>query len=273
MVLTPKDILEFQTFLRQWHRKNNRTYLPWRVDHSPYAVLVSEIMLQQTQVDRVIPKFIAWMHRFPSIEILAASSLSDVLHMWQGLGYNRRAKFLHTAACEIVTRYGGVIPHNTSELLTLSGIGQYTSSAIRIFGYNKRDVCIETNIRAVYIHHFFNNRNDVSDAEILSLVEQTVPTSNMRSWYGALMDYGTYLKKTLPNPSRKSKHHTVQSVFKGSVREMRGMILRLITERPHRLVLLKKNCALDDEERFQKAFDGLVKEGLIKLHKNTVSIV
>lgn len=168
------------------------------------------MMLQQTQVDRVIPKYEAFIKKFPTKEKLAKAPLTDVLTLWQGLGYNRRAKYLWEAA------RGGT-----------KGIGPYTKAAVNVFAHNKPEVLIETNVRAVYLHHLFPNKGKVPDSEILPFVH--VPKGvEPRVWYAALMDYGSYLKKTVPNPSRRSRHHAKQSKFSGSDRQIRGAILRAV---------------------------------------------
>lgn len=166
------------------------------------------MMLQQTQVDRVLPKYEAFIKKYPTAKKLAVAPLHDVLKLWQGLGYNRRAKYLWEAA------KGGT-----------KGIGPYTRAAVAVFAHNKPEVLVETNIRAVYLHHFFPGRTNVPDSQLLPHI--VVPKGvEPRVWYAALMDYGAHLKRTTPNPSRRSKHHAKQKKFKGSDRELRGAILR-----------------------------------------------
>lgn len=204
--------------------------LPWRRTRDPYAILVSEIMLQQTQVERVIPKYFLFLKTFPTIQDLARASLGDVLRLWSGLGYNRRAKLLYVCAKEVMGKYAGALPKEYSELLSLPGIGPYTAGAITAFAYNKPLVMIETNIRAVYLHCFFRDKEDVSDRELLPLIEKTLDRKNPRLWYNMLMDYGSFIKHRYGNPNRKSTHHVVQKKFKGSNRQIRGKILHLLVE-------------------------------------------
>jgi A/G-specific adenine glycosylase len=186
-------------------------------------------MLQQTQVPRVIEKYANFIRRFPDFATLAQAPLGAVLKEWQGLGYNRRAIAVKKIA-EIVQReYGGVLPKDTEMLVKLPGIGAYTAAAIGAFAFNRPAVFIETNIRAVFIHTFFNDRTNVSDKEILPLIEQTLDRKNPRKWYWALMDYGVMLKKEFANPARRSSHHKKQSRFEGSNRQLRGRILKLLT--------------------------------------------
>lgn len=199
--------------------------LPWRIDTSPYAVLVSELMLQQTQVDRVVPKYLAFMAKFPTLEALAKAPLSAVIVSWQGLGYNRRAKYLHDCAKAIVTDHAGVWPDTVESLRALPGVGPYTASALLNFAFLKPVPLIETNVRTVYLHHYFKTATAVPDSELWPIITRTLSTDWPRQWHYALMDYGSHLKRTVGNPSRRSRHHTTQSRFVGSRRQVRGAIL------------------------------------------------
>jgi A/G-specific adenine glycosylase len=218
----------FQEEVWEYYRHHGRHDLPWRVSVDPYHVMVSELMLQQTQVSRVIPKFNEFITKFPSAESLAAAPLSDVLTVWSGLGYNRRAKFLHQTAQVIADEYNGEFPLAPDKLIKLPGIGRNTAGAIMAYAYNQPVAFVETNIRTVFIHHFFSNQTDVSDKEILRLVEQTMDPEHPREWYWALMDYGTFLKKSVSN-IEQSKHYTKQSKFHGSKRQIRGQVIRELT--------------------------------------------
>lgn len=213
-----------------YYAGHGRHHLPWRRTNNPYRILVSEVMLQQTQVERVIPKYKAFLKRFPTVVELATASLSEVLLLWQGLGYNRRAKLLHETAKAVVFEYRSQFPKTTEALRALPGIGLYTASAICAFAYNSPAVLIETNVRTVFLHHFFADRTGVTDAEILLLVEKTIPKDAAREWYAALMDYGSYLKRVHGNVSRRSATYTRQSTFKGSNREVRGAIIKLLAQ-------------------------------------------
>ncbi len=251
--------------LRYWKR-SGRTHLPWRHTRDPYAILVSEMMLQQTQVDRVIPYYEKFLKRFPTARSLADASLSEVLALWSGLGYNRRAKFLHQAGTSIAAAMlfsDGREKIAYEDLKKLPGVGEYTAKAVRVFAWNEPEVLIETNIRAVFIHHFFPKGRKVPDARLLPLIEtslQHLPRGiGPREWYAALMDYGTYLKAMHPNPSRRSTHHTKQSEFEGSLRQVRGAILRARTRREP---LAPLRAAYG--ERYAIAYRSLVKDGLIE---------
>lgn len=210
--------------------------MPWRRTRNPYRILVSEIMLQQTQVSRVMGFYKTFITQFPDITALARAKTSDVLRVWQGLGYNRRAIALQKLAREVVEKYNGRLPRAAETLLTLPGIGPYTASAVRAFAFDEPDVFIETNIRRVFIHFFFppNKKGamKVTDAEIRRYIVRTLDEKNPREWYYALMDYGAFLGEVArrntqaENPNRRSAHYIRQSKFAGSNREMRGKILR-----------------------------------------------
>lgn len=221
----------FKETVWNYYYQNSRP-MPWRDAPSSYWVFISEIMLQQTQVPRVLEKFPPFVETFPDFQSLASASLKDVLQMWQGLGYNRRAKFLHQSAIRIMEDFGGKLPEIPEKLETLPGIGPATARSMCAFAFNKAFPFIETNIRSVYIHHFFNTRGDITDKELLPLIEKTLDHENPREWYYALMDYGVMLKKQYPNPSRRSAHHAKQSKFENSNRQVRGRILKTLTEHP-----------------------------------------
>lgn len=236
--------------------------MPWRQDTQPYYVLVSEIMLQQTQVERVIPKFEAFIEAFPSISLLAEASLADVLKLWSGLGYNRRAKFLHEAAKKIVIDFNGEFPQSSSELVSLPGVGVNTAGAILTYSFNQPVVFIETNVRTVYFYHFFEDSSDITDRQLREVVEQTIDKESPREWYWAIMDYGSYLKRQGAGRNDKSRHYKKQSPLKGSVREVRGQIVRELTNRDMELKQLR--VAVQADERFAEALNSLTKDGLVK---------
>ncbi len=223
-------------------------------------------MLQQTQVERVLPKYTAFLKKFPSFSVLAQASLGDVLREWQGLGYNRRAKMLHQCAQTVVSEYKGRFPRTHSELMKLPGIGHYTAGAVMAFAYGESVLIIETNIRTVYIHHFFHDDTDVLDVDIQKVVARTLDTANPREWYYALMDYGVFLKKTVGNQNSRSKHYTKQSTFKNSDRQIRGAILRLLT---HGIYTRKKmhNALPFEIDRIDAQCEKLLTEGLIVLEQ------
>jgi A/G-specific adenine glycosylase len=235
--------------------------MSWRRDPNPYYVLVSELMLQQTQVDRVVPKFNEFIARFPNFESLAAAPLDDVLRAWQGLGYNRRAKYLHEAARTIQSQFYGQMPNTTKELTSLPGIGVNTAGAILAYAFNRPVVFIETNVRAVYFYHFFAGADTVGDRELLPLIERTLDREHPREFYWALMDYGSWLKKQNAVSVSQSQHYKKQSKLKGSVREVRGQIIRLLAEGD--ITLEELQSGLPTDERFDPALAGLVRDGLV----------
>lgn len=259
---------DFQKLIWKFY-KDNRRDMPWRsADISPYGVVVSEVMLQQTQVVRVKEKYEAWMKRWPSWRKLASASRAQVLREWQGLGYNRRAKYVHEMAKRVVSDFNGRLPSDPEVLKTLPGIGPGTAGSIVAFAFNKPVVFIETNIRRVYISHFFADRQNVDDAEILPLIERTLDRKNPREWYYALMDYGAYLKSSeQENPNRRSRHYTKQSKFEGSKRQIRGAIIRLLAERgarPEREVLSAVAEEVDVETgRVREILHDLLQEDMI----------
>jgi A/G-specific adenine glycosylase len=223
--------------------------------------MVSEVMLQQTQVARVIPKYVAFLAQFPTPQALAAAPLGEVIKAWSGLGYNRRAKFLWQAAAMIGTNYGGVFPSTSQALVGLPGVGVNTAGAILAYAYDSPVAFIETNIRTVYIHHFFPERDKIADAELRPVIEATLPRSeSSREWYWALMDYGSYLKQTVGNVSRTSKSYAKQSKFEGSRRQLRGLVIRELTGRPHSLPSL---AVLANDERLGEVLADLVREDLV----------
>lgn len=262
---------EFQKVILAYYHERGRSF-PWRETNDPYAILVSEIMLQQTQTERVVEKYKQWLQVFPSLSALAEASFTEVLEQWVGLGYNRRARFLHECAKTIMAEYDGSIPSDPAVLQTLPGIGPYTASAVSTFAYNKPNVFIETNIRSVFIFFFFKERTDISDKEIFPFIEASLYTENPRLWYYALMDYGAELKKNIVNPNRKSKHYTKQSKFEGSVRQVRGAVIRSLMARSYQ----DYNCLFTniqtEQELFDKALSGLIKEGFVAEKEGCYSI-
>jgi A/G-specific adenine glycosylase len=258
----------FRATVWEYYRNEGRHDLPWRHaepdgSFDAYKIMVSEIMLQQTQVGRVIPKYHDFILKFPDVYRLSKAPQGEVLKVWSGLGYNRRAKFLHLAAKEIVDRYDAAIPSTNDELVQLPGIGMNTAGAIRAYAFNQPAVFIETNIRSVFIHHFFAQKAAVTDQAILEQVRQTLDWERPREWYWALMDYGMYLKQTVPNPSKRSKHYTKQSQFQGSWRQLRGQILRLLSDHPYSKALLEDTL---DDKRLPLVLRELLDENLIQHH-------
>ncbi len=245
------------------YKKSGRHDLPWRKTHNPYRILVSEVMLQQTQVERVVPFYNRFIKKFPTAKRLASAPLASVLRTWQGLGYNRRAKMLRAAAKAIVLKYDNGFPAVESELIGLPGVGPYTARAVAAFAYNRDGIFIETNIRTAVIHHFFSNRKKVSDAEIEEVLRRALPKGKARKWYAALMDYGAHLKRSGFSHNARSHRYVKQSKFAGSLRQARGALLRALAKGPH----TKRELAglLGDGRTTQMgvALAALVAEGLV----------
>lgn len=281
------NIKKFQKHIWDFYVRHGRHDLPWRKNITPYRITVSEIMLQQTQVDRVIPFFQKWMKSFPSWKKLSQASTKSVLQHWKGLGYNSRGLRLRALAEMVVNQYHGRLPQDTQALRALPGIGPYTASAIRIFAYGKDDVCIETNIRRIFLYHFFNYRTDVHDNTLMPLIAESLPhtlprhsffTSHTVShpyvhWYWALMDYGSQLPKLAQyNPNTKSRHYSKQSKFKGSDRQIRGRILGILLKEEK--VSTRKLYTLlgTEKERYKKIVRDLHDEGFLSSEKGWVKV-
>jgi A/G-specific adenine glycosylase len=229
-LLTDAGVAWFRNLIYEYYAKNKRDFA-WRNTTDPYHIVVSEIMLQQTQTSRVVEKYAQFIATLPTFAALASASQREVLTLWSGLGYNRRGLALQKIAQRVQEEFAGQLPNNPEILQTFSGIGPNTAGSICAFAFNKPVVFIETNIRAVYIHMFCKERADkVHDKELLPLIAQTVDQSQAREWYYALMDYGVMLKKAHKNPSRKSASHARQSTFEGSERQIRGMIIKMLTQ-------------------------------------------
>ncbi len=261
-----EDLELFKKTIYDYYKDNRRDFI-WRRNPTPYQVVVSEIMLQQTQTERVIAKYTQFITELPSFEALAQATTRQVLVLWQGLGYNRRGLALHEIAKQVVTQYGGVLPSDPELLEKFKGIGPATAGSISAFAFNKPTSFIETNIRAVFIHTFFKDKEAVHDKELLPLVEATVDKNNAREWYYALTDYGVMLKKKCKNPARKSAHHQVQSRFEGSDRQIRGLILKLLAE--HFSLTEEEIIAYipRDRQKIAKIIERLLQEAVIKEHE------
>lgn len=293
----------FRGIIYDHYHTSGRSF-PWRETDDPYAILVSEIMLQQTQTDRVVPKYLAFLKAFPDFRTLAKAPLSEVLTHWQGLGYNRRGKALRDAAQMVVERFGGNLPDSYDDLLTFPGIGPYTAGAVCAFAFDQPVVFMDTNIRRVFIHFFFPDREGVRDSEIVPLLERTLDQKHPRVWYSALMDYGALLKgvesgrksggkgqkkdgkgkkeggkgrkeggKVERNPNRRSAHYTKQSPFEGSDRQIRGAILReLLGEggsgmKENELAATIGKGDRGERERVRYILDQMEREGFVREEK------
>lgn len=269
--------IDFQTVVWSYYRTHARD-LPWRLPEAdgsfdPYKILVSEIMLQQTQAGRVVPKYRSFLKQFPTIRDLACASVGSVVREWSGLGYNRRALYLSESARAIVARHNGVVPSTQAALVALPGVGANTAAAIRAYAYNQPTVFVETNIRTVYLYHFFNAEitrgEQVDDTLLLPIIQRTLTIENPREWYWALMDYGVMLKANVGNIARASKHYVKQSAFEGSMRQLRGRVLRELIDGPRSLGDL--GMATEDS-RIEQVLKVMQNERLIWLKDGLYSL-
>jgi len=255
------EIAEFKETVLSNYRQQGRKF-PWHFAE-PWGVMVSEFMLQQTRAERVIPYWENWMKIWPRPKDLAAASMETALRAWSGLGYNRRCRYLKESAAIIARDNNGRVPETPQALLPLPGIGPYMSAAIACFAYNYPVVFIETNIRSAVIHCFFSGRNDVRDSEIIPILEAALDCDDPRTWHYALMDYGAFLKKTTPNPSRRSAHYTMQSPFNGSFRQARGMVIKALVSMGQCSKEELKLASGLEEEKLYEVLEKLKKESFV----------
>ncbi len=265
--------LAFSKTVWDYYRHNQRS-LPWRDKLSPYRVLVSEFMLQQTQVTRVEPKFIQWMKQWPDLDSAANASTEDILKAWQGLGYNRRALYLQAALRRIQKEFNAEVPNMAEQLISLPGIGVNTAAAIQVYAFNQPVVFIETNIRQVFIHHFFSDQTGIEDKQIVPLVEAHIDHNNPREWYWALMDYGSHLKKVVGNVTRQSQHYKRQSRFEGSHRQLRSLLLSVILEKAGLSMEMAYQVGSQwPRKQVARAIEELLSEGFIVLEAGALQSV
>lgn len=276
-----KDTFDLDAFVRKVWSEGKKHYrdLAWRYIDDAYAVLVSEIMLQQTQVSRVEKYWPRFLKTFPTLDALASADTSLVLEHWQGLGYNRRALALKRTAEECALQFKGELPRTYDELLKLPGIGPATAGGVMAFAYQKPALYLETNVRTVFLHELFPHEEGVSDKTLEPLVLETCSKEDPRGWYYALLDYGAYLKSILPNPSRRSKHHSKQSAFEGSKRQKRAELVRIVLGAPG-ISTEEAKRALDEfeqekgrseitEDLFQSLITDLSAEGFFAFDQTT----
>lgn len=262
--LSSRRIGAFRTYIWEYYHTHGRNF-PWRSTHNPYRILVSEFMLQQTQVGRVIPKYQAFLKKFPNFAELDRAPLPEILKEWQGLGYNRRALMLKKLAARVVTDYRGKLPADPGLLDELPGIGRGTAGAITAFAFQIPTPFIETNIRRVFLHFFFPKEKDVSDAALLELIGDTVDAKNPREWYYGLMDYGAMLgRKKKENSNRRSRHYAKQSRFEGSDRQLRGQILRLMLKGGGLSLAAIAEKTRQPKDRITRILGAFKREGFLK---------
>lgn len=269
--LTREVIRTFQNIIYSYFNQYGRDF-PFRNEINPYNVVISEIMLQQTQTNRVVEKFQQFIQKFPDFQSLANAPLNEVLKVWQGLGYNRRAVALKKIAERVVNEFDGILPADIDILKSFPQIGHNTASSIVAFAFNMPTFFIEVNIRRVYIYYFFPGKSSIKDSAIVLIVRKTLDSSNVRKWYYALTDYGVMLKKTHPELNKRSAHYRKQAKFKGSNREVRGKILKLlIASSSLTEVEIFKELKINSK-KLKEILNLLIKEGFIKQEKQGFSI-
>lgn len=263
-------IPSFQRKILTWYAANKRD-LPWKHARDPFRILVSEIMLQQTQVSRVLPKYQEFLEKFPTVQALAEASDRQLLRTWSGLGYWRRAHYLKQAAQEIVKTHRGKFPRDIKALQTLPGFGPYTAGAVACFAFNSSEAFLDTNIRRVYLHFFFPGQHQVSDQQILAIAQSAVWKKDPRTWHYALLDYGA-LELPRKGINTRSRHYHRQTPFENSFRAFRSQVVKQILARPQNKIahasltaFLKKELAKSNSPyRPQAVIESLLKDELIK---------
>ena len=260
---SPAHIRSFRKRVLAYYAEHGRD-LPWRKKVTPYRVLVSEIMLQQTQVERVIVKYREFLAAFPTLAAIAKAPTPRLLKIWSGMGYNRRALALRELARTVMTKHKGRLPEDPEELVKLPGIGPYTAGAVAAFAFNRPVVFLDTNVRRVFIHEFFPGRTKVRDDELVPLIKAAIDRKDPSRWYNALMDYGTMLKQEHGNPNVRSAHYTRQSPFQNSNRQVRGAILKaLVQGEPQSQAQIVKRTGMD-VDRIRKNLIQLEQEGFVR---------
>lgn len=272
-----------QTELLEWYRENHRS-LPWRETDDPYEILVAEVMLQQTQVSRVVPKWEAFLEAFPTVEDLAAASLKDVLQRWDGLGYNNRAKWLKQSAEQIMDEYGGSFPQDPEELQELQGVGEYTANAVASFGFNNGGPVFDTNVRRV----LYRFHGEAADQELKAFHRSIFPEERSRIWNNAIMELGAevcvegtprcrecplredctaWQRKDFATPDIQS-----QSKFEGSWRSYRAKLLKLLMNGALTRDELAEQLELPDKYDLDALIAELDGEGMIEEEGETIRL-
>lgn len=264
MTVPAVKIQRFQKKLLAWYRVNGRHELPWRKNPTPYRVLVSEVMLQQTQVSRVIPKYYEFIKTFPTLKALAVASPASVLRLWSGLGYNRRALMLLRCAQVAVVKHRARLPDTYDALVALPGIGRYTAHAVNVFARNRNEVCVDTNVRRVLIAELGLSAR-ISDSDLEKVALAALPKSRAREWHSALMDYGS-LVATVRTTGVRPKGPK-QSTFQGSERQVRGAIVRALTDGKSHTVLALVEATGFPEARVLKNITALAGEGIVEAYR------
>jgi len=296
----------FHHALMNWFSKAARD-LPWRHTRDPYCIMVAEVMLQQTQVDRVLPKYEAFITRFPTLQALADAPTAEVIRLWSGLGYNRRAVNLQRAAREIVERFDGVFPRDVATLLMLPGIGPYTAGAIACFAFEQDVAFMDTNIRRVIRRALTDPAVTVKDRDLLALAQSALPIGRSWMWNQALMELGSLIctadspacwrcplrdlccdyagrrasdERLEATPVRKRIAERRDRPFVGSNRYFRGRAIAALRALPPGTALdlaelgpqVRPDYTPNDEAWLVALLNGLVRDGLVVWHGNGVRL-
>jgi len=261
--ISAESIKRFQKKIFLFYKKNKRD-LPWRKTTDPYKILLSEIMLQQTQVKRVVVYYEKWIARWFTIHAFASAALPEVLQMWMGLGYNTRAINLHNTAKKIVDIFDGDVLRAMQQYKELPGIGKYTSQAVQIFSTNADLITVDTNIRRIFISEFDLPEN-ISERDLWILAEQCLPVGKSRDWHNALMDYGA-LRLTAHKTGIRPT--TRQTQFEGSNRQIRAQILRHVLEKPMTGKELTQTLKID-QERLEPILEKMINQHILLKKNNT----
>jgi A/G-specific adenine glycosylase len=261
---TPEDLIAFKNLILSFYSEHGR-HFRWRETRDPYAILVSEVMLQQTQTGRVVPKYETFLSRWPSFPSLAEVSTEELLSVWKGLGYNRRALNLRKSA-RMTQDWGWTIPNDKALIESLPGVGKATCAAIRSFCFGEKSVYLETNIRRVLLTSFYPHQEEVKDKDLEQLLYQlSLINEDMRVWYYALMDYGVLLKAIFPNANKRSAHYTKQKKFENSNRQIRGLLVHLLTDTgPKELSEIYGLLSHFEDERIRYSLEQLAQEGFVQ---------
>lgn len=258
------SLAEFRSGILDFYQRWGRTF-PWRESGDAYHILVSEVMLQQTQTSRVLAKYELFLSRWPTLEDLAGATLLDLLTVWKGLGYNRRALYLHQSA-KASERWRWRLPSDERQLRMLPGVGKATAAALMAFAFGKPSIYLETNIRRVIIHCFFADQTNITDGQVEVVLSSLLDgIDDYRRWYYALMDYGVLLKHLLPNPNRRSAHYSRQSAFENSNRQIRGLLIHALTEGgPKDAAAIGATLGKFSYERVHSCLKALAEEGFVE---------
>ena len=274
MKLSKRAIRVFQNRIFSWWARNKRD-LPWRHTHDPYTILVSEVMLQQTQVSRVIAKYEEFLYFFPDVYTLSHATAAKVLRVWRGMGYNRRALYLRKAAKMVVEKWKGEFSESERQLSTLPGVGTYTARALLVFAFKKQIWAVDTNIRKIITHFFFKGKPQ-KESVIDDVAQQLVPENKSWEWHQALMDYAALRLRDVKRPfaqGKFSKKLRRSIPFRETNRFYRGRIVdRLRGGQVGEKKLLKELVGTyhKSEDLFQTILVGLERDGLIARTKNNM---